>query len=167
MRGEVFIPLDVFERTNANGKSGRAAICEIRATRRPARSVNSIRRLVARRKLDMFVYDLIVGGRKPFATHWESLDWLEKAGFRVNPHRKLCKTIDEVIDFANEMEEALRDDLGYEIDGLVVKVNSPRLQDEFGATQKLRVGPSLTNIRRARRQQRCWTSLFRSVALAQ
>jgi DNA ligase (NAD+) len=83
----------------------------------------------------MFVYDLLVGGRKPFPTHWESLAWLEKAGFRVNPHRKLCSTIDEVIDFANE-KEALRDDLGYEIDGLVVKVNSAALQDEFGATQK-------------------------------
>jgi DNA ligase (NAD+) len=83
----------------------------------------------------MFAYDLLVGGRKPFATHSEALDWLEKAGFRVNNHRKVCKTIDEVIDFANEQEK-LRDDLGYEIDGLVVKVNSTALQDEFGATQK-------------------------------
>jgi DNA ligase (NAD+) len=92
-------------------------------------------RLVAKRRLDMFAYDLLVNGRKPFPTHWEALDWLEAAGFRVNPHRKLCKTIDEVIDFANE-KEALRDELGYEIDGLVVKVNSTSLQDEFGATQK-------------------------------
>jgi DNA ligase (NAD+) len=53
----------------------------------------------------------------------------------VNPHRKICETIDEVIEFANA-KEALRDDLGYEIDGLVVKVNSTALQDEFGATQK-------------------------------
>jgi DNA ligase (NAD+) len=53
----------------------------------------------------------------------------------VNPHRKVCPTIDEVIEFANEKEK-LRDDLGYEIDGLVVKVNSTALQDEFGATQK-------------------------------
>jgi DNA ligase (NAD+) len=83
----------------------------------------------------MFVYDLLVNGRKPFPTHWEALDWLDKAGFRVNPHRKLAKTIEEVIDFANE-KEALRDELGYEIDGLVVKVNSTALQDEFGATSK-------------------------------
>ena len=83
----------------------------------------------------MFVYDLLVNGRKPFPTHWESLDWLEKAGFRVNPNRKLCDTIDEVIEFANKIE-TMRDDLGYEIDGLVVKVNSTALQDEFGTTQK-------------------------------
>jgi DNA ligase (NAD+) len=83
----------------------------------------------------MFAYDLFVGGRKPFATHWESLDWMEQAGFRVNPHRNLCKSIEEVIEFANE-KEALRDDLGYEIDGLVVTVNSTAQQDDFGTTSK-------------------------------
>jgi DNA ligase (NAD+) len=83
----------------------------------------------------MFAYDLLVSGRKLFATHWESLNWLELAGFRVNPHRELCKSIAEVIDFANEKEK-LRDELGYEIDGLVVKVNSTALQDDFGATHK-------------------------------
>ena len=135
VRGEVFIPRDVFERTNAEREeAGEARFMNPRnAAAGAIRQLDS--RLVARRKLDMFVYDLLVNGRKPFATHWESLDWLETAGFRVNPHRKRCQTIDEVIDFANE-KEALRDDLGYEIDGLVVKVNSTALQDEFGATQK-------------------------------
>ncbi|HZN08637.1 MAG TPA: NAD-dependent DNA ligase LigA [Pyrinomonadaceae bacterium] len=135
VRGEVFIPLEVFRRTNAEREEqGEARFANPRnAAAGAIRQLDS--RLVARRKLDMFVYDLLVGGRKPFPTHWESLAWLEKAGFRVNPHRKLCSTIDEVIDFAND-KEALRDDLGYEIDGLVVKVNSAALQDEFGATQK-------------------------------
>ena len=135
VRGEVFIPLEVFRRTNAEREEqGEPRFANPRnAAAGAIRQLDS--RLVARRKLDMFVYDLLVGGRKPFPTHWESLAWLEKAGFRVNPHRKRCSTIDEVIDFANE-KEALRDDLGYEIDGLVVKVNSAALQDEFGATQK-------------------------------
>ena len=135
VRGEVFIPRDVFERTNAE----REELGEPRFMNPRNAAAGAIRqldsRLVAKRKLDMFAYDLLVNGRKPFPTHWEALDWLEAAGFRVNPHRKRCKTIDEVIDFANE-KEALRDDLGYEIDGLVVKVNSTSLQDEFGATQK-------------------------------
>jgi len=78
---------------------------------------------------------LLVNGRKPFATHWESLNWLAAAWFRVNPNKELCKSIDQVIDFANEKEK-LRDELGYEIDGLVVKVNSTALQDDFGATAK-------------------------------
>src|SRR6185503_13924712 len=112
VRGEVFIPRDVFERTNAEREeAGEPRFANPRnAAAGAIRQLDS--RLVARRKLDMFVYDMLVNGRKPFATHWEALDWLETAGFRVNPHRKLCQTIDEVIDFANE-KEALRDDLGY------------------------------------------------------
>jgi len=115
VRGEVFIPRDVFERTNAE----REELGEPRYMNPRNAASGAIRqldpRLVARRKLDMFAYDLLVNVRKPFPTHWEALDWLDAAGFRVNPHRKLCETIDEVIDFANE-KEALRDDLGYEID---------------------------------------------------
>ena len=135
VRGEVFIPLEVFQRTNAEREEqGEPRFANPRnAAAGAIRQLDS--RLVARRKLDMFAYDLLVNGRKPFPTHWEALNWLDKAGFRVNPHRKLCKTIDEVIDFANE-KEALRDELGYEIDGLVVKVNSTTFQDEFGATSK-------------------------------
>ncbi|HKY41947.1 MAG TPA: NAD-dependent DNA ligase LigA [Pyrinomonadaceae bacterium] len=135
VRGEVFIPLDVFQRTNAE----REELGEPRFANPRNAAAGAIRqldsRLVAKRKLDMFAYDLLANGRKPFPTHWEALNWLDNAGFRVNPHRKLCKTIDEVIDFANE-KETLRDELGYEIDGLVVKVNSTALQDEFGATSK-------------------------------
>ena len=136
VRGEVFLPREIFERTNAEREeAGEQRFANPRnAAAGAIRQLDS--RLVAKRKLDMFVYDLFVGGgRKPFATHWEALEWLQAAGFRVNPHRKVCKTIDEVIEFANEKEK-LRDDLGYEIDGLVVKVNSTALQDEFGATQK-------------------------------
>ena len=136
VRGEVFLPREVFEKTNAEREeAGEPRFANPRnAAAGAIRQLDS--RLVARRKLDMFVYDMFVGGgRKPFATHWQALEWLQAAGFRVNPHRKVCETIDEVIDFANEKEK-LRDDLGYEIDGLVVKVNSTALQDEFGATQK-------------------------------
>jgi DNA ligase (NAD+) len=135
VRGEVFIPLDVFQRTNAEREeAGEPRFANPRnAAAGAIRQLDS--KLVARRKLDMFVYDLLVGGRKPFPTHSAALEWLDKAGFRVNSHRKVCKNIDEVIDFANEQEK-LRDDLGYEIDGLVVKVNSTALQDEFGATTK-------------------------------
>jgi DNA ligase (NAD+) len=135
VRGEVFLPRDVFEKTNAEREEqGEPKFANPRnAAAGAIRQLDS--RLVARRKLDMFAYDLITGGRKPFATHWESLDWLEKAGFRVNAERALCKSINDVIEFANKME-ARRDDLGYEIDGLVVKVNSIALQEEFGSTQK-------------------------------
>src|SRR4030095_3912183 len=123
VRGEVFIPRDVFERTNAE----REELGEPRFQNPRNAAAGAIRqldsRLVARRKLDMFAFDLLVRGQKPFPTHWDALEWLDKAGFRVNSHRALCDSIDQVIEFANKME-AQRDNLGYEIDGLVVKVNS-------------------------------------------
>jgi len=135
VRGEVFIPLDVFEKTNAEREEqGEPRFANPRnAAAGAIRQLDS--RLVARRKLDMFAYDLLVRGQKPFPTHWGALEWLEQAGFRVNPHKARCGSIDKVIEFADKME-ARRDDLGYEIDGLVVKVNSTALQDEFGTTQK-------------------------------
>jgi DNA ligase (NAD+) len=135
VRGEVFIPRSVFEQINAE----REEQGEPRFANPRNAAAGAIRQLdpkiVASRRLDMFAYDLITGDRKPFATHWQALDWLVKAGLRVNPHRALCGSIDEVIEFANQMESH-RDDLGYEIDGLVVKVNSTSLQEEFGSTQK-------------------------------
>lgn len=135
VRGEVFIPRSVFERTNVEREEqGEARFANPRnAAAGTLRQLDS--KIVATRKLDLFAYDLITGDRKPFGTQWEALNWLETAGFRVNRHRALCSSIEEVIEFCNQME-AQRDDLGYEIDGIVVKVNSTALQDEFGTTQK-------------------------------
>ena len=135
VRGEVFIPRKVFERTNAEREEqGETVFANPRnAAAGAIRQLDP--KLVASRKLEMFAYDLLAGDRKPLATHWESLNWMEQAGLRVNPHRVLCESIEEVIEFANKME-AQRDSLDYEIDGLVVKVNSTALQDEFGATNK-------------------------------
>jgi DNA ligase (NAD+) len=135
VRGEVFIPRRVFERINAE----REEQDEPRFANPRNAAAGTIRqldpRIVHSRKLEMFAYDLLAGERKPFATHWEALNWLETAGFRVSPERKLCSSIEEVIDFAGGIE-AQRDELDYEIDGLVVKVNSTAQQDEFGTTNK-------------------------------
>lgn len=135
VRGEAFISRAQFEVINAEREEeGESRFANPRNS-----AAGTIRQLdpkiVAARKLDMFAYDLLAGDRKPFATHWEALDWMAAAGFHVNPDRALCSSIDEVIDFCNSMESR-RDDLDYEIDGVVVKVNSTALQDEFGATQK-------------------------------
>jgi len=134
-RGEAYLPRRVFERINAE----RAEEGESRFANPRNAAAGTIRQLdpaiVARRRLDMFAYDVLAGERKPFATHWEALNWLEHAGFRVNQNRKLCKSIEEVIDFCDAME-ASRDDLDYEIDGVVVKINSTSMQDDFGATGK-------------------------------
>ncbi|MDQ3820092.1 MAG: NAD-dependent DNA ligase LigA [Acidobacteriota bacterium] len=135
VRGEAYLPRSVFEKINAEREEeGQPRFANPRNA-----AAGTIRQLdpkvVASRRLDMFAYDVITGVSKPFNSHWDALNWLERAGFRVNEHRALCPNIEEVIDFCNRMETR-RDELGYEIDGVVVKVNSTALQDEFGATAK-------------------------------
>jgi DNA ligase (NAD+) len=135
VRGEAYLSRKAFERINAE----REELDEAKFANPRNAAAGTLRQLdpkiVARRRLDLFAYDVLTGDRKPFATHWEALDRLAAAGFSVNPHRALCDTIDEVIAFCNRLE-AERDRLEYEIDGVVVKVNSAALQDEFGATTK-------------------------------
>jgi DNA ligase (NAD+) len=134
VRGEAYLSRKTFERINAE----REEAAEPRFANPRNAAAGTIRQLdpkiVAARRLDLFAYDVIGGERKAFATHWEGLEWLERAGFQVS-HRKLCPSIEDVIEFCNEME-ARRDELEYEIDGVVVKVNSAALQEEFGATAK-------------------------------
>ena len=91
--------------------------------------------IVAARRLDMFPYDVLRGNQKMFASHWENFEWLTSNGFHVNPHRGLCTNYDELREFVEQMEP-MRDELDYDIDGVVVKVNSAALQQEFGATTK-------------------------------
>jgi DNA ligase (NAD+) len=135
VRGEAYLSRKEFERINA----GREEADEPRFANPRNAAAGTIRQLdpkiVAARRLDIFAYDTLSGERKPFPTHWDALDYLERAGLRVVEHRELCATIDDVIAFCNRMEGE-RDNLEYEIDGVVVKVNSTALQDEFGATTK-------------------------------
>ncbi|HNU08815.1 MAG TPA: NAD-dependent DNA ligase LigA, partial [Pyrinomonadaceae bacterium] len=135
IRGEVFMARSVFESINAE--------LEMQGEKLYANPRNfasgTLRQLdssiVASRRLDMFPYDVWQGNQKPFASHWENFAWLEKQGFNVNPHRRLCGSIDDVIGFCDDIL-AERDALDYEIDGVVVKVNSTALQEEFGSTTK-------------------------------
>jgi DNA ligase (NAD+) len=135
IRGEAYLPRSVFEKINLEREEEGAP----RFANPRNAAAGTIRqldpRIVAARRLDFFAYDCLAGERKPFATHWDALNWIERVGLRVNPHRALCVTIDEVIEFCNQMEFK-RDELAYEIDGVVVKVNSTALQEEFGATLK-------------------------------
>ncbi|MFN6963905.1 MAG: NAD-dependent DNA ligase LigA [Pyrinomonadaceae bacterium] len=135
VRGEVFLSRSQFRRINAELEMlGEKTFANPRnAASGTLRMLDS--QTVASRRLDMFPYDVLSGNQKMFATHWENFDWLERNGFNVNPHRALCGGFDELAAFVAEME-SIRDDLDYEIDGVVVKVNSTQLQQEFGATTK-------------------------------
>ena len=135
VRGEVFLSRSQFDRINAELEmQGEKTFANPRnCASGTLRMLDS--QIVASRRLDMFPYDLFSGNQKMFETHWENFEWLKQNGFNVNPHRALCVNFDELTAFVNEME-SIRDSLDYDIDGVVVKVNSTSLQQEFGATTK-------------------------------
>ena len=92
-------------------------------------------RLVAQRRLSAYVYHVVSVDGRQVGSQWEAYELLEKLGFPANPRRKLCSSLEEVIEFIEEIREA-RHDLHFEIDGVVVKANRRHDQLELGATSK-------------------------------
>ena len=135
VRGETVMPRAAFEKLNASRDEENLS----RFANPRNAAAGSLRVLepaiTASRRLDLYTYLLLVEGEPPFPTHWESLDWLEQNGFKVNPKRKLCQSVDDVVAFCSEWE-AHRESLPYEIDGVVVKVNTIALQTALGQTAK-------------------------------
>jgi len=91
--------------------------------------------ITAARRLDFFAYYLLVDGKVPFAKHSESLQALKQLHFRASDDWKLCGGIEAVIAYCEDWD-AKREKLAYEIDGVVVKVNSIPIQNELGYTSK-------------------------------
>ncbi|MGE5588778.1 MAG: NAD-dependent DNA ligase LigA [Clostridia bacterium] len=138
VRGEVYMIRREFHRLN---EKRRAAGEQLFANPRNA-AAGSLRQLdpkvTAARPLDIFVYGIgYVSGAGSAApeTHLEALGLLREAGFRTNPNTRLCRTVDEVVDYCAYWGER-RDTLDYEIDGVVVKVNSLAQQERLGATAR-------------------------------
>ena len=137
VRGEAFLPLAVFAQINQErAEAGDALFANPRnAVAGTLRQLDS--RIVAQRRLDFFAYTVHLPGEVAagIKTQWEALDFLEQVGFRVNPHRQCCGSMAEVGVFATDWEQR-RLDLPYLTDGLVIKLNSRRLQENLGFTQK-------------------------------
>jgi DNA ligase (NAD+) len=134
-RGETVMNRRAFERLNAErDERGLSRFANPRNA-----AAGSLRVLepavTASRRLDYYTYFLYVDGAPAFPRHWESLDELVRMGFKVNPHRKLCPDVDAVVAFCAEWE-AKRETLPYEIDGVVVKVDSIAQQQQLGYTAK-------------------------------
>src|SRR5258707_3354792 len=91
--------------------------------------------ITASRRLDFFAYYLLVEGKVPFAKHSESLQALKQLHFRASDDWKLCAGIEAVIAYCEDWD-AKREKLPYEIDGVVVKVNSIGVQNELGYTSR-------------------------------
>ncbi|MEO0770107.1 MAG: NAD-dependent DNA ligase LigA [Cyanobacteria bacterium J06649_4] len=139
VRGEAFLPIDVFDEINE-----KRAAAEIALFANPRNAAaGTLRQLdakvVAERRLDFFAYTLLMpegtGDVTAPTGQWEALEVLKALGFRVNPNRQLCESAAAVADYYDYWEEK-RHDLPYLTDGVVVKLNSFELQDRLGFTNK-------------------------------
>ena len=135
VRGECYMPKESFMKLNqAREQEG----LETFANPRNA-AAGSLRQLdtkvTAQRNLSTFLYTVAEFGPLEVATQEEALQALDRLGFKINPNRRICQTIDEIWEYITEYHEK-RADLPYEIDGIVIKVNDLSLQDELGFTVK-------------------------------
>lgn len=135
VRGECYMPKESFMKLNeAREQEG----LETFANPRNA-AAGSLRQLdtkvTAQRNLSTFLYTVAEFGPLEVTTQEDALQALERLGFKINPNRRICQTVDEIWEYITEYHEK-RADLPYEIDGIVIKVNDLNLQDELGFTVK-------------------------------
>jgi DNA ligase (NAD+) len=133
VRGEVFMPRADFERLNRGlEEAGEPTFANPRNA-----AAGAVRQkdpaITARRPLDAFLYHVSWSPGLTFATHWEALEALRGAGFRTNPRSRRCASIDEVVAACAGLETE-RDALGYDADGVVVKVDALDQQRRLGST---------------------------------
>jgi DNA ligase (NAD+) len=135
VRGEVIMNTAAFERLNA--ERDLAGLARYANPRNSA--AGSLRllepKITAERKLDYYAYYLMADGEPMEASHAATLARLETLGFKVNPKRAVCGSLDELLAFIRQWE-AGRDTLPYEIDGVVVKVDEVAQQRKLGATAR-------------------------------
>ncbi|WP_042357548.1 NAD-dependent DNA ligase LigA [Bacillus rubiinfantis] len=135
VRGEAYMPKRSFEALNA-ARQERGE--ELFANPRNA-AAGSLRQLdpkiAASRRLDIFLYGIGNPEAIDADSHSKGLDFLDRLGFKTNKERRKCPTIDEVIEYINGWVEK-RPHLPYEIDGIVIKVDSLAQQEELGTTAK-------------------------------
>ena len=135
VRGEIFMHKSTLEKLNKKREEeGKPKLQNVRNA-----AAGSIRQLdskvAAERELDNFVYYLPNPSDFGIKTHLEALQFMGDLGFKINPHNKLVKNIDEIISYI-EKEAETRKSLSYEIDGIVIKVNDVSLQEKLGNTAK-------------------------------
>ena len=132
VRGEVYLPLEDFRRLNEErAERGEPLYANPRNT-----GAGSVRQLdpkvTASRNMHIWVYSLgDIGETVRPNGHWDSLQWLNGLGFRINPENQICNNLQEAVDYYHSWMEK-RHDLPYEIDGVVIKVNPFAYQDSLG-----------------------------------
>jgi DNA ligase (NAD+) len=135
VRGEVFMPVSKFKELNEElGARGEKMFANPRnAAAGSVRQLNP--KVTASRPLDFFAYGVGKAEGKEFSTQWEVLDYLRRIRFKISPVIRRFKEFEDVIKYHEEVKER-RDELDYEIDGIVVKVNSIEQQDRLGTISR-------------------------------
>ena len=132
VRGEIYMPISSFEKLNSESEKPFAN--PRNAAAGSLRQLDST--ITAKRDLSMFTYTAIVEKAETIPqTHWDSLQYIKKLGFKTNPNIRLVKDIEGAIDFCKEWEQK-RFTLDYATDGVVIKVNSFACQNELGFTSR-------------------------------
>ena len=134
VRGEIYLPFPSFRKINRRRENEELPLF---VNPRNA-AAGSIRLLdpkeVAARMLDVFLYTLFVEGEEK-ESQWQNLQTMKKLGLKINPHSRRCSSLDAVISYYREWKER-RDALDYDVDGIVIKVNSVEQQRLLGSTAK-------------------------------
>jgi DNA ligase (NAD+) len=134
IRGEIFLPRKAFDEINKEREEiGDAPLANPRNAASGTMKMQDSA-VVAKRKLDCFVY-YMMGENLPAKSHYENLEKAKTWGFKISPYTKLCNSIDEVFDFIDAWDKQ-RNDLPFDIDGIVVKVNNYIQQQQLGYTAK-------------------------------
>lgn len=135
VRGEVYMPISSFEKLNEQQTLNNEKLF---ANPRNAAS-GSLRQLdseiTKKRNLKFFSYAAIIESQNDIKTHYETLDLLQYLGFSVNSNKKLCKNVEEIIEFCNFWENE-RFKLDYATDGIVIKVNELNFEEDLGYTSR-------------------------------
>jgi len=135
VRGEVIMTRRAFEQVNLERERDGLALY-VNPRNSAAGSLRLLNPAVtAKRRLEFLPYFLLVEGQPVFASHWASLEAMKAMGFKVNHLRQQCANVDELWEFFASWENR-RDDLPYEIDGVVAKVDSVAQQQSLGWTAK-------------------------------
>lgn len=134
IRGEIFMPRPVFDRINNEREEiGESPLANPRNAASGTMKMQDSR-VVASRKLDCFLYNLI-GTDLQFKTHFESLQAAKEWGFKISPESRLVQGVEGLFDFINYWDKQ-RASLPFDIDGIVIKLNDYRQQQQLGFTAK-------------------------------
>ena len=135
VRGEIFMSKESLKKTNEERiKNGEKPLQNARnAAAGSMRQLDSS--IAAKRNLDTFIYHLPNPEDYGIKTHIEALEYMKELGFKVNPNNRLVNNIEEVLNFINE-KTVERNNLAYDIDGIVIKVNNLIDQESLGFTAK-------------------------------